>query len=287
MKTSKPFISIIIPTKNEEKRLGYCLPSLLNQTFNDFEIIIVDDPETDDQSEFFINGLNDKRIQYLVHKKGLRVPAKRNLGAKKAVGEYLYFIDADMEFPKNTLQSIHDQILAEKADLVFVAERTPGKEWLARMKDFEKQIIQQEISLTAARIYNAKLFKKTNGYNEELVANEEMEISDRLIDNGASYTISKAEVNHYETNGQNILSHLKKKYKYGTTVSDYYEKRGEEELGKKRTGVSRFIYFTSPKTWKNPLVGIQFVIFKFIELSVLATGLIIGKIFNKRAITTR
>jgi glycosyltransferase involved in cell wall biosynthesis len=57
------FFSIIIPTRNEEKRLGYCLPSLLNQTFQDFEVIVVDDGSTDSTEEI-VARFASKKIRY-------------------------------------------------------------------------------------------------------------------------------------------------------------------------------------------------------------------------------
>lgn len=283
----QPFFSIIIPVRNEARRLRYCLPSLLQQSKVDFEIIIVEDPETSDDSAEYIKLLKDARIKYIVHKPGLRVPAKRNIGASKATGKYLYFIDADMEFPQGVLLSLRDQIKSSRAELVFVAERTPGKDWLSKMKDFEKQIIQKYTCFTAARIYEAGLFGSSGGYEEDLVANEEMEISDRLISRGHSHAISEVEIYHYETSGHDLWSHFKKKFKYGTTVSDYYEKREKVESAAKRTGFSRLVYFTSPLVRQNLWKGVQFIVFKFTELSILTFGIIYGKIFNQKAVTTK
>lgn len=283
----EPFISIIIPTRNEEKRLQYCLPSILQQSFQDFEIIIVEDPETNDGTEDYVKSLKSDKINYLIHPPQIRVPAKRNIGAGAARGKYVYIIDADMEMPEGLLQSLHDQIEKEKVDMMFVAERIPGGEWLANIKDLEKQIIQKEVSLIAARIYKRSVFEKSGGYKEHLIANEEVELSDRLVTEGKKYSFSNSNINHYETSGSNILRHLKKKFKYGTTANDYFESVDEsKDLASKRSGSSRLIYFTSPLTWKNPILGIQFVIFKFIEMSVLTTGMIYGKLFNTNTITT-
>ena len=285
---ARPFFSIIIPTRNEAKRLAYCLPSLLGQDFESFEIIIVDDPETSDETVKFVEGLRDKRLHYLRHKAGLRVPAKRNLGAREARGQYLYFIDADMEFPAGVLSSLAAQLKAEKISVLFVAERTPGAEWVARMKDLEKQIIQREVTLIAARLYRRTLFKKLGGYKENLVVNEEVELSDRALTQGYPYGFSQVSVNHYETSGQSLLPHLRKKFKYGTTAADYFAQTEEtEEMAEKRAGTSRLVYFTSPRTWQNPLLGLQFVTFKTLEIGSMILGLLYAKIKPTRTVTTK
>ncbi len=88
-------ISIIIPVYNTSKYLDQCLQSVLDQTYTDWECILVDDGSTDNSGEICDNwGKKDNRF-IIIHQKNQGVSAARNQGIKKSKGEYLCFIDSD------------------------------------------------------------------------------------------------------------------------------------------------------------------------------------------------
>ncbi|MFC1685681.1 glycosyltransferase family 2 protein [Nanoarchaeota archaeon] len=99
-------VSIIIPTYNEEKDISEAIASLLKQSFKDFEIIIVDDGSIDNTLQIIKNfSKKDKRVKIIPGKhKGPGF--SRNLGAKKAKGKILVFVDADMTFDKDYIKNL-------------------------------------------------------------------------------------------------------------------------------------------------------------------------------------
>ena len=98
MKTeNNPTVSVIIPTYNRERLIARSVKSVLNQTYRDFEIIIVDDASTDNTEEV-ISSFNDERIRYLRHDKNRGEAAARNTGIKLARGEYIASQDSDDEW---------------------------------------------------------------------------------------------------------------------------------------------------------------------------------------------
>lgn len=107
-------LSIVIPTFNEEKYIVDCISSLLKQSYNDFEVIIVEDGSTDKTLDRLAELARESRIRFYEQKhKG---PAEaRNVGAKHARGEILIFVDADMTFDKKFLQMLIAPIKAGKA----------------------------------------------------------------------------------------------------------------------------------------------------------------------------
>lgn len=99
-------ISIIIPVFNEDKEILSCIKSLSGQSEKDFEIIVVDDGSTDKTLEV-LESLKPKVKNLKVLRENHRgAGAARNLGAKKAKGNILVFVDADMTFDKDFIRNL-------------------------------------------------------------------------------------------------------------------------------------------------------------------------------------
>lgn len=97
-------ISIIIPVFNVEKYICRCLDSILNQTFQDFEIIAVDDCSCDSSGQICDQyAARDSRIK-VFHKTNGGVSSARNVGLDNALGEWIMFVDADDWIDENTLE---------------------------------------------------------------------------------------------------------------------------------------------------------------------------------------
>src|SRR3972149_6804264 len=112
-------LSVIIPTYNEKKSVGECLGSLAGQTYPDFEIILVDDGSTDKTLDI-LAGLREKIPNLRIFEQLHKGPGTaRNLGAKKASGEILVFVDADMAFEKNFLKNLVRPIVSGNANGLF------------------------------------------------------------------------------------------------------------------------------------------------------------------------
>jgi|GEM_PF-1846772 glycosyltransferase involved in cell wall biosynthesis len=97
-------VSIIIPAYNSEKTIEKAIRSALQQTYSDFEIIIVDDASTD-KTKKIINSFEDSRIIYLKHKKNSGGPAKSiNTGIKNSKGDYIAILENDDEWLPTKLE---------------------------------------------------------------------------------------------------------------------------------------------------------------------------------------
>jgi glycosyltransferase involved in cell wall biosynthesis len=94
---NKPTVSIIIPTYNRRQLIARSIKSVLNQTYRDFELIIVDDGSTDDTSEV-VAGFNDERIRYIRCEENRGEAAARNTGIKTARYDYIAYQDSDDEW---------------------------------------------------------------------------------------------------------------------------------------------------------------------------------------------
>lgn len=118
-----------------------CIMSLLNQTFTDFEIIIVDDGSSDNSYFFCKNEfLTESRVR-LLHQENKGVSSARAYGVREAVGDYIFFVDADDTVKNNILGVLYHKII-EGYDMV-VSESPFEGEFLGR--EFVKFILEQKI----------------------------------------------------------------------------------------------------------------------------------------------
>lgn len=102
----KPKISIIVPIYNTEKYLSICISSIINQTYTNFELILVDDGSTDHSGQIADDyAKKDKRIK-VIHQKNQGQSAARNAGLKKATGDFVSFIDGDDEIKPDFLEKL-------------------------------------------------------------------------------------------------------------------------------------------------------------------------------------
>ena len=101
-------ISVVIPLYNKEKSISNTLKCVFEQTYQDFEIVVVDDGSTDD-SAAIVETFKDPRIR-LIHQSNAGVSAARNTGIREAKGEYVAFLDADDDWNNDYLKVIYGLI---------------------------------------------------------------------------------------------------------------------------------------------------------------------------------
>lgn len=111
-------ISIIIPSYNRENTIVRSIMSILNQTINDLEVIVVDDASKDNTVEI-INGIRDERIKLIVLDENVGACEARNIGIRSAKGEYIAFQDSDDEWYSEKLEEQIRYIEDNKLDIVF------------------------------------------------------------------------------------------------------------------------------------------------------------------------
>lgn len=125
---NKDWISIIVPIYNTEKYLDRTLTSLLNQTYKNIEIILVNDGSTDSSENICLKYLKiNKNIKYYYKENGGQGSA-RNLGLKKVTGSYIMFVDSDDYISSNAIEILYNKAQKEKAELVFCAYNKGNKD---------------------------------------------------------------------------------------------------------------------------------------------------------------
>ena len=121
--------SIIVPIYNMAKYLDRCIFSILKQSFNDFELILINDGSTDDSAVFCRHYANlDKRVRYF-NRRNSGLINSRNFGIRVSRGDYVLYVDADDYVSDNWLSVISDKILNsnKKPDLIVFGSASISK----------------------------------------------------------------------------------------------------------------------------------------------------------------
>ena len=178
MSNKNIFFSVLIPLYNKEKYIKKTLDSILNQTFSNFEIIIINDGSTDKSCEI-IESIKDDRIR-LIHKKNGGVSSARNRGIGEAKGEFIAFLDADDEWLPNKLEK---QYILHKKNPKLIWSSS-GYILINKNRKDKKIIFHQEGVLTDAIdaiVDGLKIFTSTVIIKREVFKNSRLLFNEKAI----------------------------------------------------------------------------------------------------------
>ena len=116
MKNDK--ISIIVPVYNTEKYIKKCIDSILNQTYNNIELIIINDGSTDNSENIIKKIIKNKSNVKYKKIKNSGVAHARNVGLDLVTGKYVGFIDSDDYISKDMYKELYETAIKEKSDIV-------------------------------------------------------------------------------------------------------------------------------------------------------------------------
>jgi FkbM family methyltransferase len=211
-----PGTTVVVPTRNSARTLGSCLASISRQSYEDLEVIVVDNSSSDATQKIALEH------GCAVLTAGPERSTQRNLGASRASGAYLLFVDSDMVLePDVVLECV--RAACAGADAVIIPEVSFGKGFWARCKRLERSCYVGDDDIEAARFYSHELFARLGGFDEELRGPEDWDLSQRARDAGA--TIARVpSLIHHDDGRIALASHLRKKYAYGKSMPAYRRK---------------------------------------------------------------
>jgi glycosyltransferase involved in cell wall biosynthesis len=128
----RPVVSVIMPTFNRARLLERALRSALNQTYNNLEIIVVDDASSDDTPDV-VKTVQDERVRYIRHETNRGGSAARNTGIRNATGEFIAFLDDDDEWESVKTEDQLRILDGQDCDAVLCTSDEHG----ARLSNFE------------------------------------------------------------------------------------------------------------------------------------------------------
>lgn len=168
-------ISIIVPIYNAEKYIDKCIESILNQTKQELEVILINDGSTD-KTEQIISLYNDNRIKYYKNK-NQGIGKTRNYGISRASGKYIMFVDSDDYLEKDACELLFEKAEEDNLDMVicdFYEEFETGQKREERIIDFKNTTVKETPELLYKvnlspwnKLYNADMIKANNIIFEE------------------------------------------------------------------------------------------------------------------------
>ncbi len=257
-------VSIVIPTRNSAAFLDSCLKHIRLQTYPNIEIIIVDGKSTDNVKE-----LSDKyKCEFYTYVPKVSsgifdAPHKRNYGMKKARGEYVYWLDADMELSKNLINEAVE--LCEKGvDAVILREDSFGIGIWAKAKQLERRCYWGDDNVESPRFFKKSVWHSIGGFDLSLGAGgDDIDLSQKLKEKNFRIGRAKSVVMHNEGN-LSIIKLFKKRFMYGREMVNYLNKRPKSWLSSYNPIKGSYL-----RNWrlfaKDPLVFIFFVVMRAVE----------------------
>jgi len=212
-------VSIIVPIYNVEKYLRKCIESILNQTYKNIELILINDGSPDNSADICVEySKRDKRIKF-ISQDNSGVSIARNTGIKEATGDYILFIDSDDYIEKYTIETLVNSV--EDKDMIVCSyykekEEKPKKEMPVTQKYLvSKKNMLQQIHTNKAiygYIWN-KLYKKSiiDKYNIEFRSNiaicEDLLFNIEYLDKAdTDIVITNEKLYHYIMRGNSAVN---------------------------------------------------------------------------------
>ena len=173
-------ISVIVPIYNTEKYLDKCLNSLVNQTFKDIEIILVNDGSTDGSEDIINKYLKKYTNIVYISKENTGQGDSRNVGLKSAKGEFISFVDSDDYIDTTMLEKLYNEHVLKNAEIVYCKcffayeNKLVPEKFLEASTDHKKFIINN--FGPCAKIIKKSIITENNLYFPKLRAYEDVSV---------------------------------------------------------------------------------------------------------------
>jgi glycosyltransferase involved in cell wall biosynthesis len=207
-------VSVVVPTKDVAGTIKTCLGSIRAQTYPAIELIVVDNFSRDGTWEA-ARRLADVAIQA-----GPERATQRNLGVQRARGEWVLWIDADMELRPEVVERALAAAHAAGAVGVFIPEASTGSGFWTACRALERRCYHGEPRIEAPRLLRAGYLRGLGGFNEQLAGTEDAELRTRMLADGAPLAWADTLIVHHEGR-LTLASVARKRFYYGKGIPTY------------------------------------------------------------------
>jgi glycosyltransferase involved in cell wall biosynthesis len=212
---ANPLVSVVMPTYNHARYLDRALQSVLNQTYTNWEAIVIDNHSTDNTDQVMAS-FRDSRITYLkIHNNGV-IAASRNAGIRIAKGMWIAFLDSDDWWTNDKLRACFDCI-NEEVDLVYhdlkivsnkpsIFRRKVIKSWQVKIPVLIDLLLKGNAMANSSVVVRKSLIEKVGGINEstQMVASEDYNTWLRIAQHTNQFLYLPHKLGYYFIHDQSV-----------------------------------------------------------------------------------
>lgn len=237
MSLEAPKVSVIMPAYNAERFIRPAVDSILAQTFEDFELIILNDGSTDN-TQSIIETYTDPRIR-LINKENSGVASTLNLGLEEARGEFIWRHDADdISLPQKLEKEMafldaHPEFVLCATQVAFMSERgnvawnkrQPKEGWLG--SEAHREVFFEDFSPYSPVTHGTTLFRRsilqnTGGYREAFITSEDIDMWLRFLEYGRLAVLNECLSLHRLSTSSATAVHGWKNHFYRELAKEFY-----------------------------------------------------------------
>ena len=238
-------VSVIVPVYNAEEYIGATLDSIINQDFNSYEIIVVDDGSTDQSPEIISEKLTKSTANYrIIRQDNAGVSSARNRGMQEATGEYLVFIDADDYVTGNHLSELYNgetdfsmvQFIKKENDKLSTPHRFSTES--ITCDEFIKKELRMEMPFNFWQLmYKASIIKENSiRFNPNLIYGEDIDFALRALLYGDEVAISNEATYYYIQHSQSAIKTSEYRrfevIEIFENLAEFYRSQGRDDLAR-------------------------------------------------------
>ena len=264
--------SVVIPLYNKERSVKNTIESVLNQTFQDFEVIVVNDGSTDNSLEV-VKSFNDERIR-IINQKNSGVSSARNRGIKEAKYDWIAFLDADDLWNPNKLRIVAEAIVKEKnvnwviTGYTLLINKKKSIDYIHNKNGKLKNVIDDLLLglkiHTSAVIVKRKMFIENNRlfFREGLNNSEDREVWYKLccLDPNPVYVNKSLSYYKIEQGENNLTNNLNINFlNMNERLNDFLKDMEMDDVLKLKKYINKLNYNIMLSCWANlNLVSVEF-----------------------------
>ena len=214
----EPLVSIVIPSRNSSETIVRCLQSIENQSYQNTEVVVVDN-FSNDQTVEIVEGTGTKVLTA-----GPERSRQVNLGVIASSGKYVYRVDSDFIVGKEVVAECVESCEKRSLDGIAVHNTSdPTVSFWSRVRKFERDMHKRSPTNVAVRFVRRSVWQELGGLDETLIAGEDYDFHNRFIKQGHRFGFVDAEEIHLGE-PKNLAEVVRKHYSYGKTILRYAKK---------------------------------------------------------------
>jgi glycosyltransferase involved in cell wall biosynthesis len=265
---NSPLVSVIIPTYNSDSTLMKTLNSLSEQSYHNFETIIVDKGSTDNTENIAIS-FNVIFYTILAKERSQQV----NFGIRKSKGKYVYRIDSDFILDKNIIKAAVYESEKYNYDAIIIHNTSdPSVSFWSKVRKLERDCYKNDDLNVAVRFFKKDVIEQIGLFDESLIASEDYDVHNRLLN--AGYKIGRIEQEEIHIGEpKNLKEIVLKHFYYGKNIKKFILKN--EKRGIKQLSPIRISYFRNiNRFFNNPILLLGFLTYQIIRYYSAFFGLV-------------